>query len=109
MASAVRTLIHIPSPAKRDDVIEIRATLGHEMETGHRRDNQGQLVPRNVVTRFECRLDGERVFAMDLFPAVAANPYIAFTLRAQRSGTLTFTWQGDNGFAHSETKPMAVA
>jgi sulfur-oxidizing protein SoxZ len=107
MATA-RTLISVPA-ARSGEVIEIRATLGHPMETGHRPDGMGRLVPRNIVTRFECRLDGERVFGMDLFPAVAANPYIAFTLRAQRSGTLTFTWEGDNGFAHSETKSLTVA
>jgi sulfur-oxidizing protein SoxZ len=107
MATA-RTLINIPA-AKSGEVIEIRATLGHPMETGHRRDGLGKLVPRNIATRFECTLDGERVFGMDLFPAVAANPYIAFTLRAQRSGTLTFTWEGDGAFKHSETKPLTVA
>lgn len=107
MATA-RTLINVPA-ARSGEVIEIRATLGHPMETGHRPDGMGRLVPRNIVRRFECRLDGERVFGMDLFPAVAANPYIAFTLRAQRSGTLTFTWEGDNGFAHSETKSLTVA
>lgn len=107
MATA-RTLINVPA-ARSGEVIEIHATLGHPMETGHRPDGMGRLVPRNIVTRFECRLDGERVFGMDLFPAVAANPYIAFTLRAQRTGTLTFTWEGDNAFAHSETKPLTVA
>jgi sulfur-oxidizing protein SoxZ len=107
MATA-RTLINIPA-ARSGEVIEIRATLGHPMETGHRPDMVGKLVPRNIVTRFECRLDGERIFGMDLFPAVAANPYIAFTVRAQRSGTLTFTWEGDNGFRHSETKALTVA
>ncbi len=107
MATA-RTLINIPA-AKRGEIIEIRTTLGHPMETGHRPDGQGQLVPRNIVTRFECRLDGEHVFGMDLFPAIAANPYLAFTLRAQRSGTLTFAWEGDNGFKHSETKALIVS
>ena len=105
--ATVRTLINIPA-ARSGEVIEIRATLGHPMETGHRPDSLGKLVPRNIVTRFECRLDGERVFGMDLFPAIAANPYIAFTLRAQRSATLTFAWEGDNGFRHSETKPLTV-
>ncbi len=108
MATGARTLINVPV-AKSGEVIEIRATIGHAMETGHRPDSEGKLVPRNVVTRFECRLDGERVFGMDLFPAVAANPYIAFTLRAQRSGTLTFAWEGDNGFRHSETRPLVLA
>lgn len=106
---AIRTLIHVPAAARRGELIELRATLGHPMETGHRADSQGQLVPRSIVTRFECRLDGERVFGMDLHPAVAANPYVAFPLRAQRSGTLVFSWEGDHGFRHSESAPLVVA
>lgn len=104
-----RTLIHVPAHAKRGDVIEVRTMLGHPMETGHRADSQGRLVPRDIVTRFECRLDGERVFAADLFPAVAANPYIAFFLRAQKSGTLAFVWEGDRGFRHSENVALVLA
>jgi sulfur-oxidizing protein SoxZ len=82
--------------------------IGHPMETGHRRDSGGVRVLRNIVTRFECRLDGRVVFAADLYPATAANPYLAFWLRAQRSGSLEFRWQGDNGFVHSESRPFNV-
>jgi sulfur-oxidizing protein SoxZ len=57
----------------------------------------------------ECRLDGELVFAADLHPAIAANPYLAFHLRATASGTLTFSWAGDRGFTHSETRRLTVA
>lgn len=106
---ATRTLIHVPAQAKRGDVVEIRTTIGHAMETGHRPDAEGRLVPRDIVTRFECRLDGVVVFAADLFPAVAANPYVAFPLRADRSGTLVFTWEGDRGFRHRESVPFVVA
>lgn len=105
---ATRALIHIPAQAKRGEVVEIRATLGHAMETGHRPDNEGKLVPRDIVTRFECSLDGVQVFAADLYPAISANPYVAFSLRADKAGTLVFTWQGDHGFRHSETVPFAV-
>ena len=48
-------------------------------------------------------LDGTPVFAADVYPAVAANPYFAFALRAERSGTLVLTWEGDRGFRHRET------
>ena len=63
-------------------------TIAHVMETGHRPDAEGRRVPRDIVTRFECQLDGTPVFAADVYPAVAANPYFAFALRAERSGTL---------------------
>ena len=68
-----RTLINVPA-AQPGEAIEIRATIAHAMETGLRPDDEGKVVPRDIVTRFECRLDGALVFAADLFPAVAANP-----------------------------------
>lgn len=106
---AVRTLINLPTPARRGDVIEVRAMIAHPMETGHRADAQGALVRRNILTRFECRFDGALVFAADLYPAVAANPYLAFTLRAERAGTLVFHWQGDTGFEHRQSVPLVLA
>ncbi len=102
-------LIHLPPRIERGSVVEVRCTLAHPMETGHRADGRGGTVPRDIVTRFECQLDGTTVFAATLHPAIAANPYLAFTLRAQDSGTLTFTWRGDRGFAHSQTLPLVVA
>ena len=107
--ATVRTLIHIPASAVRGTVIEIRASLAHPMETGHRPDAEGRLLPRSIVTRFECRFDGALVFAADLYPAIAANPYLAFTLRAERAGELQFSWQGDHGFAHRETRRLELA
>ena len=106
---AARTLIHVPTPARRGDVIEIRAMIAHPMETGHRADADGQRLPRDILTRFECRLDGALVFGADLYAAVSANPYLAFTLRAERAGTLHFHWQGDRGFEHRQSVPLVLA
>jgi sulfur-oxidizing protein SoxZ len=103
-----RTLITVPS-AKAGEIIEIRAAIAHPMETGYRVGVDGQRIPRDVLRRFTCRLDGQLVFAADLFPAIAANPYLAFPLRASRSGTLTFTWEGDGGFTQTETVALNVA
>jgi len=104
-----RVLLTVPAAAKRGEIIEIRAAIAHPMETGYRRGADGQRLPRDILRSFACRLDGDLVFAAELFPAVAANPYLAFHLRATRSGTLTFTWEGDAGFAQTETARLAVA
>jgi sulfur-oxidizing protein SoxZ len=106
---ATRALIHLPASIRRGDIIEIRTTLGHPMENGFRADAEGRVLPRDIVTRFECRLDAELVFAADLYPAIAANPYLAFSLRAERAGTLLFSWEGDRGFKHTETRPLTLA
>ena len=36
-----RTLIHVPERASTGDIVEIRVTIAHPMETGHRRGSDG--------------------------------------------------------------------
>ena len=103
-----RTLINAPSAARRGDVIEIRATIGHPMETGFRPGDDGKILPRNLIKRFSCRYNGELVFSAELFSAVAANPYLAFHTVAQESGTLALTWEGDNAFTQTENVTLTV-
>jgi sulfur-oxidizing protein SoxZ len=103
-----RTLIHLPKSVRRGDLVQIRVTLAHPMETGYRSDAEGRRLPRDIVRRFECRYDGELVFAADLYPAIAANPYLAFSCVATETGTLSFSWRGDNGFAHTEAVTLEV-
>lgn len=106
---ATRAVITLPAAVKPGEAFEVRATVAHAMETGYRSSDEGARLPRDLVRRFECRLDGELVFAVDLFAAVSANPYLAFWLRAEKSGELSFSWRGDKGFEHRETRPLNVA
>ena len=105
---SARTLIRLPERARRGEPIAIQAAIRHPMETGHRPGPDGRVVPRDIVRRFELHYDGERVFAADLHPAIAANPYLAFTTVATVTGDLVFRWRGDNGFAHEETRHLVV-
>lgn len=103
-----RTLINAPSTARRGEVIAIRTTIAHPMETGFRPGSDGKILPRDIIQRVSCRYNGELVFSAELFSAVAANPYLAFHTLATESGTLVLTWEGDKGFTHSETITLRV-
>jgi sulfur-oxidizing protein SoxZ len=103
-----RALITMPATARKGEIVEIRTLIAHPMETGYRRGDDGSVLPRNLIRRFTCVYDGETVFAAELYPAVAANPLIAFSTVATVSGTLTFTWDGDNGFAQTERIAITV-
>ncbi|TIU78026.1 MAG: thiosulfate oxidation carrier complex protein SoxZ, partial [Mesorhizobium sp.] len=52
--------------------------------------------------------NGEEVFSADLFPAVSANPFIAFTLVATTSGTVGFTWTDDIGRTQTASAMITV-
>ncbi len=103
-----RVLINVPRAAKRGDVITIRTLIQHMMETGYRPNAQGDVMPRDIIRRFTCTYDGAVVFSAELSPAIAANPFLSFTTVATNSGTVTMTWEGDNGFAQTETRAIEV-
>ncbi len=103
-----RALIKVPKQARRGEVIEIKTLISHVMETGFRRTETGAVVPRDILRSFVCRYDGEEVFRAELHPAIAANPYLAFTAVATESGILEFSWTGDNGFTATETVEITV-
>lgn len=100
-------LISVPANPKRGDVIEIKTLVLHPMETGYRHGVSG-LISRDIINRLTCSYNGEEVFRADLFPAVAANPFISFFTVATESGTLTFTWTDDNGTTQVETAQITV-
>jgi sulfur-oxidizing protein SoxZ len=103
-----RALIKVPPKAKRGDVIEIKTLISHIMETGFRRDNVGKPIPRNIITEFVCTYNGEEIFRVDLYPAIAANPFISFFTVATESGTIAFEWTGDNGFHETGSAKITV-
>ena len=105
MASA---LINVPKKAKRGEIIEIKTLMSHIMETGYRRTATGELVPRDIITSFTCRYNGVEVFRADLFPAIAANPFITFFTMATESGKFDFEWTGDEGFTETASAAISV-
>lgn len=100
--------VSIPSSARRGEIIEIRTIVEHAMETGFRRTYLGEAIPRNIIRSFVCTYNGEEIFRADYHPALSANPYLAFTTVATESGTLEFTWTGDNGFAVTRSATISV-
>jgi sulfur-oxidizing protein SoxZ len=103
-----RAIIQVPARAKRGEIIELRALIGHVMETGFRRTETGGIVPRDIIRQLVCTYNGTEVFRADFHPAVAANPLISFTTVATESGRIEFRWTGDNDFSATESAPITV-
>jgi sulfur-oxidizing protein SoxZ len=100
--------IRVPRQASKGEAIEIKTLISHPMETGYRRDTQGQLIPRQIIHTFTCTYNGEEVFRADWHPAVAANPYLAFYTVATESGQLRFEWVDDAGTVYSAEAEITV-
>jgi sulfur-oxidizing protein SoxZ len=103
-----RAVVTMPAKARRGEILEIKTLAQHPMETGFRRTQTGELIPRDIIRTFRCTYNGVEVYRVDLHPAIAANPLIAFTTVATETGTLSFQWVGDNGYTVTETAAIRV-
>jgi sulfur-oxidizing protein SoxZ len=100
--------VQVPNAAAKGEMLQIKALISHQMETGLRRDDQGVVIPRKIINKFVCRYNDDVVFGVDLHEAVAANPYIEFYLRATESGRLEFVWEEDGGGVYSLAHHLMV-
>jgi sulfur-oxidizing protein SoxZ len=96
MADDIKPRLRVPTSAKKGEVVEIKTLITHPMETGQRKDSNGNLVPRLIVSSLAVTYNGKPVLNARLEPAVSANPYLSFFVKVEESGTLKFTWTDDN-------------
>jgi sulfur-oxidizing protein SoxZ len=100
--------VQLPAEVKHGEAFEIRLLIRHPMETGFRHDEVGHPIPQNVVNQVTCRYNGSEVFRAELFPGIAANPYLAFFTVADSSGELEVNWTDDTGATESERVSVTV-
>jgi len=103
-----RAVVNVPATVKRGEVFEIRTLIQHAMETGFRRTQLGEAIPRDIIRQFVCTYNGAEIFRAEFHPAISANPLLAFSTVATESGTLAFTWTGDRGFSVTESVRITV-
>jgi sulfur-oxidizing protein SoxZ len=101
--------IQVPAEARRGEAIEIRLLIRHPMETGFRRDEVGNAIPKNVINQVVCRYNGTEVFRAELGSGIAANPYLAFYTVAQETGEIEFSWSDDAGVSESVRAALTVS
>ena len=98
----------VPKTAKKGEVVEVKTLVTHTMETGLRKNKKGKKIPRKILNRFVCKYGGKVVFSTDWSPAISANPYLVFYLRADKSGPIEMSWRDDDGTVHKASSNLTV-
>ena len=95
---------------KAGEVFLVKTLISHKMESGQRKNKKtGKKIPRKIINKFSCVYGGKEVFGSDIHPAVAANPYIAFYVKASESGPMDLKWTEDGGKVFDKTVNIKVA
>lgn len=100
--------VSMPETAPKGEVIVIKTLVTHPMETGRRKGADGNMVPKNIIQRFEAKFNGKDFLTVDIAPGTSPNPYFEFPFKVTEAGEFTFTWIEDTGEKATETKKIAV-
>ena len=88
----------VPDTARKGEVITVKTLAEHKMASGVRYvDDRAVVYPRFILNKMICRYDGEEIFVANWGSGISANPYLAFKLRAEASGTIEIEWIDDDG------------
>ncbi|MEQ9693790.1 thiosulfate oxidation carrier complex protein SoxZ [Shimia sp. SDUM112013] len=108
MASGVKPRVKVPKTAAAGEAIVIKTLISHKMESGQRKDKEGNLIPRSIINRFTCEFNGASVVDVTLEPAISTNPYIEFEATVPEAGEFKFTWYDDDGSVYDTAKKVAI-
>ncbi|GFE49660.1 thiosulfate oxidation carrier complex protein SoxZ [Roseobacter cerasinus] len=108
MASGVKPRVKVPKTAAAGETITIKTLISHKMESGQRKDDDGNIIPRSIINRFTADFNGQNVIDVTLEPAISTNPYFQFEAVVPESGEFNFTWYDDDGSVYETAKKITV-
>lgn len=109
MAENVKPRVRVPKTASKDEVITIKTLISHPMESGQRKDKDGNLIPRSIINRFTAEFNGQMVLDTTLEPAISTNPYLEFDAKVPETGEFKFTWYDDDGSVYEDSHKVEVS
>lgn len=109
MASGVKPRVKVPKTAAAGSSITIKTLISHKMESGRRKDKEGNLIPRSIINRFTCEFNGQSVIEVVMEPAISTNPFLEFDATVPEAGEFKFTWYDDDGDVYEAAKSVAIA
>ena len=109
MASGVKPRVKVPKKASAGETITIKTLISHKMESGQRKDSDGNVIPRSIINRFTADFNGQNVIDVTMEPAISTNPYFQFDAVVPESGEFVFTWYDDDGDVYTTSKAIEAS
>lgn len=88
---------------KVGDATDVRVLMRHDMETGQRKNNAGELIPAHYIQNVTVRHEARVVLSAQWGPAVSKNPYLGFKFRGGAPGErVEVTWVDNEGDSRTD-------
>lgn len=92
----------------QEGITELRMLMSHPMESGLRKDAEGNTVPAHYITEVTVSHAGRILLTAQFGPSVSANPYLSFRFTGGATGDeVTVAWRDNRGEGRSDAVRIA--
>jgi len=92
------------------DVADVRILMRHPMETGQRKDGQGQIVPLHFIQSVLVSHNGKTVLDAQWSQAVSRDPFLGLRVKGAKLGDkISVTWTDNKGDKRTDEATVAAA
>ena len=85
------------------DKATVRVLMGHEMESGQRKDSAGKTVPAWYINEVSATHNGKVVMSAEWGPAVSKNPFLQFVVKGAKAGDkIAVSWKDTKGDSRTD-------
>ena len=90
------------------DSTEVKVLMSHEMETGQRKDAQGQTIPAWFIQNVIVTWNGRTVLSAQWGTAVSKNPFLSFKFKGGAKGDkIAISWMDNRGDKRTDETVIA--
>src|SRR5437867_13111467 len=90
------------------DSTEVKVLMSHEMETGQRKDAQGQTIPAWFIQNVSVTSNGRTVLSAQWGTAVSKNPFLSFKFKGGAKGDrIAVSWMDNRGDKRADEAVIA--
>ena len=87
----------VPPLVRTGEEFQLRLLIQHPMETGFRRDVDGNILEANLLESLSLDFEGQPVFSALTMNALTANPFLTFVVAVRQSGKFNARWRDRKG------------
>ena len=80
------------------DITEVKVLIKHDMETGQRKDADGNVVPAHFIQTVVATCNGRVIFEAETGTSISKDPFISFKFKNGNKGDkISVTWTDNKG------------
>jgi len=90
------------------DKVIVKVLMAHEMETGYRKDANGNPIPAHYIQEVSATCNGKTVLSAQWGPSVSKNPFLAFRFSGANKGDkVVISWKDNKGESRTDEAVIA--